>query len=147
MDRPEDLSHVADGRHRIAYTGPAQGEACQRASLPDLARVFTPSTTVTWMRRWSLSTIPRLSGGLEKVSYAAAYGGERIPAYLFLPKNGKPPYQAMVVFPGANALYTALERQCLPRHSPTVFNFIMRSGRALLYPVYKSTYERGDGED
>ena len=31
---------------------------------------------------------------MEKVSYAAAYGDERIPAYLFLPKNGKPPYQA-----------------------------------------------------
>ena len=42
---------------------------------------------------------------LEKVSYTAAYGGERIPAYLFLPKNGKPPYQALVVFPGANAVY------------------------------------------
>jgi hypothetical protein len=32
---------------------------------------------------------------LEKVSYAAAYGGERVPAYLFLPKNGRPPYQAL----------------------------------------------------
>ena len=30
---------------------------------------------------------------IEKVSYAAAYGDERISAYLFLPKNAKPPYQ------------------------------------------------------
>ena len=30
---------------------------------------------------------------------------KRIPAYLFLPKNAKPPYQVVVVFPGANALY------------------------------------------
>ena len=44
---------------------------------------------------------------LEKVSYAAAYGGERIPAYLFLPKNAKPPYQVVVVFPGANACTNA----------------------------------------
>ena len=42
---------------------------------------------------------------LERVSYAAAYGGERVAAYLFLPKNGKPPYQVVVVFPGANAVY------------------------------------------
>jgi hypothetical protein len=32
---------------------------------------------------------------IEKVSYAAAYGDERITAYLFLPKNAKPPYQVM----------------------------------------------------
>jgi dienelactone hydrolase len=79
---------------------------------------------------------------LEKVSYTAAYGGEPIPAYLFLPKNGKPPYQTLVVFPGANAVYQ--------RSSAGIgtaaggFEFIVRSGRALLYPIYKSTYERGD---
>jgi hypothetical protein len=30
---------------------------------------------------------------MEKVSYAAAYGDERILAYLFLPKNAEPPYR------------------------------------------------------
>ena len=33
---------------------------------------------------------------IEKVSYSAGYGDERISAYLFLPKNAKPPYQVMV---------------------------------------------------
>ena len=79
---------------------------------------------------------------MEKVSYAAAYGGERIPAYLFLPKNAKPPYQVVVAFSGANVLHE--------RSSASIgddigrFNFIMRSGRAFLYPIYKSTFERGD---
>jgi hypothetical protein len=39
-----------------------------------------------------------ISGNVKEcclpAGYAAAYGGERIPAYLFLPKNAKPPYQA-----------------------------------------------------
>ena len=35
----------------------------------------------------------------ETVSFAAAYGGERVPAYLFLPKNAKPPYQTVRVLP------------------------------------------------
>ena len=76
------------------------------------------------------------------MSYAAAYGGERIPAYLFIPKNVPPPYQVMILFPGSDAF--------TQRSSANLggvvdrFNFIMRSGRALLYPVYKSTYERGD---
>ena len=79
----------------------------------------------------------------EKVSYAAAYGGERIPAYLFIPKqHAQPPYQVMIVFPGSGAFEQ--------RSSANIggdldrFDFIMRSGRALLYPVYKSTHERGD---
>ena len=42
---------------------------------------------------------------LEKVSYAAAYGNERIPAYLFLPKNAAPPYQVMVGFSGGNVFF------------------------------------------
>ena len=41
---------------------------------------------------------------VEKVSYAAAYGDERIPAYLFLPKHAKPPYQTIVFFPGSGVI-------------------------------------------
>ena len=35
----------------------------------------------------------------EKVSFSAAYGDERVPAFVFLPKNAKPPYQALVYQP------------------------------------------------
>ena len=37
----------------------------------------------------------------EKVSIAAAYGHERVPMYLFLPKHAEPPYQTIVWFPGS----------------------------------------------
>ena len=37
------------------------------------------------------------------VAFDAAYGGERMRAYLFLPKNGSPPYQTVVFFPAADA--------------------------------------------
>jgi dienelactone hydrolase len=77
---------------------------------------------------------------VEKVSYAAAYGDERIPAYLFLPKNVKPPYQTVVVFPGSGSIN---QRSNAAIDLDRV-NYVMRSGRALLHPVYKSTYERGD---
>ncbi len=78
---------------------------------------------------------------LERVSYAAAYGGERIPAYLFIPKHVQPPYQTLVYFPGSGVISQ--------RSSPNEayfdrVNFVMRSGRALLYPIFKSTHERGD---
>ena len=47
---------------------------------------------------------------VEKVSYAAAYGDERVPAYMFLPKNAKPPYQVMVAFSGVECAFRALQR-------------------------------------
>jgi hypothetical protein len=43
----------------------------------------------------------------EKVSFAAAYGGERMAAWVFLPRNVRPPYQAVVVFPGSGVIGSA----------------------------------------
>ena len=77
----------------------------------------------------------------EKVTYAAAYGNERAMAYLFLPKKSKPPFQTVIFFPGSNALL--LRKFSL--YTTAALDAILKSGRAVLYPVYKSTYERGDG--
>jgi formylglycine-generating enzyme required for sulfatase activity/tRNA A-37 threonylcarbamoyl transferase component Bud32/dienelactone hydrolase len=77
---------------------------------------------------------------LEKISYDAAYGKERITAYLFLPHNLKPPFQTVVYFPGASALY---ERSSAAlSHWDSDFDFIIKSGRAVMFPVYKGTFER-----
>jgi eukaryotic-like serine/threonine-protein kinase len=46
---------------------------------------------------------------MEKVSFDAAYGKERVTAYLFLPKNSSPPFQTIVYFPGSYAIYNALQ--------------------------------------
>jgi serine/threonine protein kinase/formylglycine-generating enzyme required for sulfatase activity/dienelactone hydrolase len=80
----------------------------------------------------------------EKVSFDAAYGGERVPAYLFLPKSGRPPYQTVVYFPGSSAinLLSSDKNEFLGIGN---FDFIMKSGRAFLFPIYKGTYERRDG--
>jgi serine/threonine protein kinase len=78
---------------------------------------------------------------VEKITYTAAYGNEQASAYLLLPKNFKPPLQTVLYFPGDGALF-------LPTFplSPTAsLDAILRSGRAVLYPVYKGTYEREDG--
>jgi dienelactone hydrolase/predicted Ser/Thr protein kinase len=74
----------------------------------------------------------------ERVSFNAAYGGERVVAYLFLPKGAAPPYQTVVYFPGSGAIHT--DKFSLSTYA----DFIPRSGRALIAPVYKSTFERRD---
>jgi eukaryotic-like serine/threonine-protein kinase len=68
----------------------------------------------------------------------AAYGGERMRVYLFLPRNASPPYQTVVFFPGGDAFHLTTSRDM----SQLWMKSILDSGRAFLYPVYKGTYER-----
>jgi serine/threonine protein kinase/dienelactone hydrolase len=81
-------------------------------------------------------------GVRQKITFKAAYGGERMMAYLFLPPSGKPPYQVVVLFPGSGSIdirsSTSLE---LGRA-----DFLQKSGRAVMFPIYKGTYERGGGD-
>jgi dienelactone hydrolase len=77
----------------------------------------------------------------EKIAFDAAYNGERMAAYLYLPKRGKPPYQVVLFFPGSNAIH---DRSSSKDISARVFDFILKSGRAVIHPIYKSTYERQD---
>jgi len=78
---------------------------------------------------------------IEKVSYDAAYGGERVPALVYIPKNAAPPYQAVVYYPGSQTLTQRSTSLISTRN----FDWIMKSGRVLIHPVLKSTFERGDG--
>ncbi len=77
------------------------------------------------------------------VVFDAAYGGERVRAHLFLPKNASPPYQTVIFFPGADAFLLRSSRDM----SLAWGNLIIRSGRAFLYPVYKGTYERSTSDE
>jgi tRNA A-37 threonylcarbamoyl transferase component Bud32/pimeloyl-ACP methyl ester carboxylesterase len=75
----------------------------------------------------------------EKVSFNAAYGGERVPVLIFQPKDVPPPWQAVIWFPGDDVFFQSTSEQLA---SPYVFDFIPRSGRAVVYPIYKGMYER-----
>ena len=81
----------------------------------------------------------------ERVSFGAAYDGERVFAYLFLPKNSRPPFQTVIYFPGSGA---ALARSSKDFDKSSEFSgftdFIVKNGRALMFPIYKGTFERGD---
>ncbi|HXN51837.1 MAG TPA: protein kinase [Candidatus Acidoferrum sp.] len=74
----------------------------------------------------------------QRITFRAAYDNENVIAYLFLPKNGSPPYQTVVYFPhgGAQMFHTVEDTQL------SLIDFMVKSGRALLFPIYKDTYER-----
>jgi dienelactone hydrolase len=77
----------------------------------------------------------------ERVTFDAAYNGERMTAYLYLPRNTQPPYQSVVIFPGSNAIH---DRSSSKDITTRGFDFVVKSGRAVVHPIYKSTYERED---
>ena len=81
----------------------------------------------------------------EKVSFTAAYGHERMSAYIFLPKDARPPYPAVMYWPHTGVI---VQRASDPKgfvHSfESYLGFIPRSGRALVLPVFKGTFYRSD---
>jgi formylglycine-generating enzyme required for sulfatase activity len=78
---------------------------------------------------------------IEKVSYDAAYGGERVDAYVYLPKNVSPPYQSVVFFPGLNA-FGDVSSEFMAESPGRLMQSVVQSGRALIWPIYKGSYER-----
>jgi len=78
---------------------------------------------------------------VEKITFDAAYNNEKMMAYLFLPKNIKPPFQTVVFFGGSNDIYT---KKFDVDFITSRVDFILKSGRALVCPIYKGTDERSD---
>ena len=70
-------------------------------------------------------------------------GGGRLPVVMFLPRRARPPYQAAVIWPASDAFIMKD-----PAQLPTwILDFIVRSGRAVVYPVYAGTLGRSAGAD
>jgi dienelactone hydrolase len=81
---------------------------------------------------------------LESVSINAAYNGERLPIHVFLPRHGTPPYQPVVLFPGSAMFFISrFDPRWIADYRD--YSFVIKSGRALVLPTYKSTFERQDG--
>jgi eukaryotic-like serine/threonine-protein kinase len=138
------------GLRLIRQTAPPAPEllAEARPVLPAPAKPVDDATFAVYARLYDYDPLPldarveevddSQAWRKERVSFRAAYGAERVPAYLFLPKNAKPPYQAIVFFPGSDAVFMRSSRQLWMR----MVDFYIRSGRAVIYPILQGTYER-----
>jgi dienelactone hydrolase len=79
----------------------------------------------------------------EYVSYDGVAGGARMDAVLFLPKHAKAPYQTVVIWPGSSVFFLRGREKV-----PVLFvDYIVRSGRAVLFPIYEHTLGRGTGQE
>jgi serine/threonine protein kinase/dienelactone hydrolase len=81
----------------------------------------------------------------EKVSFDAAYGDERVLAYLFLPKNARPPYQTVVYGPADPSVQERSSEGIEDYFEFFLFlSHFVKNGRAVVFPVWKGTFERGN---
>jgi dienelactone hydrolase len=79
---------------------------------------------------------------MEKISFNAAYENERMTAYLFLPRESDPPYQTMIFYPGSYAVELSNFLDYI--NTNMSFDYILKNGRAVMFPIYKTTFERRD---
>jgi len=78
----------------------------------------------------------------ERVSFNAAYDGERVSGYLFVPRNVEPPFQTLIYFPGAGSMVPSSSERL---DGLDMIDHVVKTGRAVFHPIYKDTYERSEG--
>ena len=84
---------------------------------------------------------------LERVSIATPYDDDRMIINLFLPRNSSPPYQTVIYFPGSASLFQDSSENIDEYYEfPVFLSFLVRTGRAVAYPVYQGTFERRSDE-
>lgn len=77
----------------------------------------------------------------ERVSFDAAYGPERVVLYLYLPRGVAPPYQTVVYWPG----WDVFRLDDADEYFSKQLDFVIKSGRAVAFPIYRGTFERRVG--
>jgi len=88
------------------------------------ATIERADTTEDWIR--------------QRVTFDAAYGTGRVIAYLYLPRTARPPYHPVVFFPGSIGFFI----DSIDEESSLSWDFIVKGGRAVVYPVYRGIMER-----
>jgi serine/threonine protein kinase/dienelactone hydrolase len=95
--------------------------------VPLRERIESVDTTNDWIK--------------QCVTFTAAYDNERMMAYVILPRVAVPPYQTVVLFPGSEVIFARSSRVLRSLY----YSFFVKSGHAFVFPIYKGTFERGDG--
>ena len=75
----------------------------------------------------------------EDIEFDVPGDNTRMLAALFLPRRARPPFQTVVLWPASDAQFLRDPHKL----SMAYADFIIRSGRAVLYPIYEHTYGRG----
>lgn len=75
----------------------------------------------------------------EILRFPNGSGKDQLIAHLFLPVAKRPPYQCIIYVPSGAAVQAESSAGIQPEE------YILRSGRAMLYPIFWGTYDRSSG--
>lgn len=93
---------------------------------------------------WTDDNSPRWR--MEKVTFNASYPDDRVVAYLFLPKDVPPPYQAVIFVQPGYGFFVSSSDDGRNTQDMSFWDYLVKDGRAVVYPIYKGIYERGGGQ-
>ncbi len=95
----------------------------------DASQPVTLQTTADWIK--------------QKVTINTGYNGERMDVMLFVPRNARPPLQPVVFFSGFQMfIFPGSVDDIEPGFSAYPLDYIVKSGRVLVQPVFKGSFER-----
>ena len=92
------------------------------------ASIESTDTTLLWIR--------------QRVRFSAGYADERMLLHLYLPVRGRPPYQTVVYWPGWDTFWLDDADEYFAKQA----DFIVKSGRAVAFPIYRGIFERRVGD-
>jgi eukaryotic-like serine/threonine-protein kinase len=122
------VSPVLGRRPASDETYDAYGRMFDYGRGPLNASVVATSATRVWAR--------------ERIEFNAGYGTERMLLHLYLPSSGAPPYQTVVYWPG----WDTLRLDDVDGYFAKQVDFIVKSGRAVAFPIYRGSFERRVGD-
>ena len=153
--QPELDRSAINGIRLIKRTGASPDLARAEAPIPQMMRAASTMKPVddavfkSYLALYDYDHTP-LNGKLdardsseadwvrEDVSVDAAGVSGRLPVVVFVPRRAKPPYQATVIWPASDAMIMPSVK-ALPMW---MVDYIVRSGRIVIYPVYEGTLGR-----
>jgi eukaryotic-like serine/threonine-protein kinase len=100
-----------------------------RTGAPNATAPVTMATTEDWIK--------------QRVTIDTGYDGKRMDVILFVPRRGNPPFQPIILFSGMQMfLFPATRESIDPGFGAMPQDYIVKSGRMLVQPIFEGTYER-----
>jgi eukaryotic-like serine/threonine-protein kinase len=79
----------------------------------------------------------------QRVTIDAGYNGERMDVILFVPRRARPPFQPIILFSGIQIFQFPDKLENIePGFSALPLDYVVKSGRMLVQPVFQGSYER-----
>ncbi len=146
----QNLSEPANGPELRA----AIDTGAARRPQPEFAQARTDEVYDSLKRQFAYSpgplnaTAPTTMATTEdwikqRVTIDTGYNGERMDVILFVPRRTHPPYQPVIFFSGIQIFqYPATVESIEPGFEAMPLDYIVKSGRMLVQPVFQGSYER-----